>query len=336
MKELRVTRASKIFSDGRHNAFTSIARFGGVTYIAFRSATTHLAFDGKIVILRSQDNSTWSVAARIGDSPLDFRDPRLIVFKGRLHLYFFARNPENKIIPFLTTSVDGIAYDTPRQLEQIPLVWGLTQFDGLLYGSSYEMMENVFRPALYSSSDGETWEKKFTFPFMGTETAIDFDENGTLWALVRDSCYGCIPTLCSLNRPYVSLPTMKLLTLDLVKGLSIRIQGPMLKRLDGACVIVARRWDGGMNQRRNLRSDVFMIEDGQDIRFVCTLPSGGDTSYASWLSQKQGHALVSYYSSHEHKMDESFETEAQFREDPAHAEHSTAADIFLAEFSFNF
>ena len=110
------------------------------------------------------------------------------------------------------------------------------------------------------------------------------------------------------------------------------MQGPLIKRLAGGCVLVGRRWD--LPGRRNLRIDVFWLEDGRDPCFVRSLPSGGDTSYAGWLDVGEGAAVISYYSSHEHKMDEPHANNAAFARDQAHAEHSTPADIFLADVSY--
>jgi hypothetical protein len=81
---------------------------------------------------------------------------------------------------------------------------------------------------------------------------------------------------------------------------------------------------------------LFWLGDGQDLRRLCTLPSGGDTSYASWLDLGAGRALLSYYSAHEHKMDEPHSNDGIFAAtwDEAYAEHSSGADIFLAEISY--
>ena len=106
----------------------------------------------------------------------------------------------------------------------------------------------------------------------------------------------------------------------------------MLKRLDSGCVVICRQWD--WPERRNLRTDLFWIEDGQDIRRVRSLPSGGDTSYAGWLDLGKGRAVVSYYSAHEHKMDTHVDSEATPAPDPARAEHSTGAGIFLADIHY--
>ena len=57
-------------------------------------------------------------------------------------------------------------------------------------------------------------------------------------------------------------------------------------------------------------------------------------SYAAWLDVGPGRATVSYYSAHEHKMDEPHSHEALLAQDDAYAEHTTPADIFLAELSY--
>jgi len=85
---------------------------------------------------------------------------------------------------------------------------------------------------------------------------------------------------------------------------------------------------------RDDRTDLFWVEDGRDIRRVRALPSGGDTPYAGWLDLSKGRAAISYYSSHGHKMDECHADDALFAQDRAHAEHSTAVDIFLADISY--
>ena len=80
--------------------------------------------------------------------------------------------------------------------------------------------------------------------------------------------------------------------------------------------------------------EMFWVEDGKDPQSMGIFPSGGDTSYAGWLDIKPGRALVSYYSSHEHKMDEPHENDALFKQNEAYAEHTTASDIFLADVSY--
>lgn len=336
MKDLRVLRSTRIFSDGCHNAFTSIANCNDTLYIAFRSAEYHLAANGAITVLKSSDTGkSWTPCARILLPGWDLRDPGLVFHCNALHLFCFGRQEEDLsvIASYHCTLTEEGTFTALEKLNDMPVIWDVTSFDGKLYGSAYHLDENRFsRVTLHVSSDAVNWELLRELPFPGNECSMDFDPDGTLWALVRDThdcrCYGggSIPVLCRIAPPY----TGNFSSVPLV----LRLQGPMLKRVNGVSVIAGRRWDGWERNRRNLRTDLFIIPDGEDCRFVSTLPSGGDTSYASCLELPGNRMLLSYYSSHEHKMDVPFEEDDP--KDPAKAEHSTPADIFLAEISKNF
>ncbi len=86
--DIRVTRARKIFSDGRHNAFTGMTRPQATTLISFRSATSHLAPDGRIRVIASQDLENWRTVCDTALADCDLRDPKLIDFKGQVHCFF--------------------------------------------------------------------------------------------------------------------------------------------------------------------------------------------------------------------------------------------------------
>ena len=321
--ELRVTRARKIFSDGKHNAFTGIASFDDRAFVVFRSGTTHISMDGAIKVVASKDMEAWEVASEKSIAGLDLRDPKAVAFNDVLLVYCGSRGQEGLAKSMAFSSTDGRAFGEPAALNGIPQarwLWCIRPFGEVVYGTAYGK-DGV---ALYRSADGLNWQKTVDFPIPGNEVSIDFDPDGKLWALVRDDSHGCIPAVCTAEPPYTSFGS--------VARLPIRLQGPMLKRLVGGCVIAGRRWDAP--GRRNLRMDLFWLEDGQDIRFVRSLPSGGDTSYAGWLDTGEGRGAISYYSSHEHKMDEAHANNASFSRDGAHAEHSTPSDIFLADVSY--
>ena len=187
MKEIRVTRVRKIFSNGMHNGFTSIVRFEGKSYVTFRSATVHGSFDGKIVVICSEDNNKWNVATVIEKADLDLRDPKLVIFKNKIFLSFFARREQDYVIQsFMVSSKDGIEYSEPKEIQGMPLIWAMATHEGCLYGTGYKREEdNCSHSYLFKSEDGVNWEKLLAFPSPGNETAIDFDKDGTLWALVR-------------------------------------------------------------------------------------------------------------------------------------------------------
>jgi hypothetical protein len=313
--ELRVTRARKIFSNGQHNAFTGIASFGGKVYVCFRTGTNHISPDGQITVIASSDMQRWEVVAQRADPNLDLRDPKLVVHRNRLCVYYYSATRQHEQQSWLFTSTDGQDFGPARLVEGGPAertLWWLVPRDGVLYGTAYVEKNRTARTSLYASDDGVVWRELAEFPVRnGNEVSFDFDDEGKLWALVRSDWLGSVPTLCTLNPPYT--------TFEAVTQLPVRVQGPMLKRMKGGCLMIVRRWDLPLTHNR--RTDIFWLPDGADLRYLRTLPSGGDTSYAGWLDIAPGKAVVSYYSSHEHKMDMPLGTPW---------EHDSGADIFLA------
>jgi hypothetical protein len=323
--ELRVTRARRVYADGRHNAFTGIARWGDRVTIAFRSATTHISYDGTIKLIESRNLETWEMLTELAQPPVDLRDPKVVAFAGALMLFCGARYADG-VRSLVSISSDGRTFPAPVPVTGVPeghWLWSVKPLGGVLYGTAYQRQAAGYTTALYRSNDGLEWHQLADFPVPGGETAIDFGADGRLWALVREDTHGWIPALCTAQPPYRSFSS--------VVRLPIRMQGPMLRRLEGVCVIAGRRWDHP--GRRNLRTDLFVLEDGHDIRYVRSLPSGGDTSYAGWLDLEPGRAAMSYYSSHEHSMDTPCDDSQPRSSDPARAEHTTPADIFLADVS---
>ena len=325
--EIRVIRARKIFSNGKHNAFTGIAAFQNRAFIVFRSATNHVSRDGTVQVIASEDLETWTPVAEKAYSERDLRDPKAVAFRDSLWVYCGGSRADKSICAMAFSSEDGHTFSEPMDLNGIPegrWLWAVQPCGDALYGTGYCERDGEQSVLLYRSEDGLNWSHVVDFPTPGNEVSIDFDAQGTLWALAREDRQGHIPTLCTAEPPYDTWQT--------VTRLPLRLQGPMVKRLEGGCVIAARRWDPP--GRRNLRTDLFWLEDGQDPRLVRSLPSGGDTSYAGWLDTGEGRAVLSYYSSHEHKMDEPHSQDAHFSRDRAHAEHTTPADIFLADVSY--
>jgi hypothetical protein len=325
--DIRVTRARRIFSDGKHNAFTGIASLAGRTFVGFRSGTTHMTLDGAVRVIASADMEAWDVVAEKRHPEFDLRDAKMVTFKDAVMVFFGARGKTGLQQSMMCKSTEGTHFSDPVVLKGVPpkhWLWCACPCGDVLYGTAYGTDKGEYGVGLYRSGDGQAWEKVTDFPVTGNETFIDFDRAGVLWALVRDDHRGCIPTLCTAEPPYTKFRS--------VTRLPMRLQGPMLKRLDGGCVIACRQWEPP--GRRNLRTDLFWLEDGHELRRIRSLPSGGDTSYAGWLDLGGGRAALSYYSSHEHKMDEPHANDAAFAKDGAHAEHSTPADIFLADISY--
>ena len=328
--EIRVTRVRKIFSDGRHNAFTGIAALGDKVFVTFRSAETHSTFDGVVKVIASADMESWDVVAAAAIEGLDLRDPKLATLGDTLLAYCGGRNKDGVRASLVTSSTDGVNFTEPKPVTGVPdghWLWAVKPFGDAIFGTAYRTRraaESDYAVALYRSSDGVDWEQLMPFPIPGSEVSIDFDPDGVLYALAREDGYGSVPAVCVAEPPYTQFRS--------VTRPAIRLQGPMIKRMPGGCLLAGRRWD--LPGRRNLRTDLFWLPDGGDVELIRSLPSGGDTSYAGWLDLAEGAGVISYYSSHEHKMDEPHANNAVFDKDTAHAEHSTPADIFLADVSY--
>jgi hypothetical protein len=322
MQKLRVNKVNKIYDDSKHNAFTTIECFGVYTYIAFRSGERHASFDGEIIILRSKDNRDWELCAKLQQEHIDLRDPSLLTMGDTLYVGCFGRSNKNHKMftrNFFYTSKDGINFVEHQSnlSDDLGILWAHKAHKGKFYATGYSRNNNAF---LLTSDDFKSWEKLLEFP-SHTEISFDFDKDESLWAIARDDSFNNhLPTCYKLDPPYHQI--------SFSCKLPIKAQGPLVKRMEGALVIIARNWE--QPERRNLRTDIYWLEDGHDIDHITTLPSGGDTSYADWLECGNGKALVSYYSSHEYGMDFVFGEESH----GVTVEHCTPANIYLAEISY--
>ena len=88
--EKRTYTVDCIWGQGTYNSFTSLIKYKGKFYCAFREGRGHV-FDengkakGKIRILRSANGKKWTSVAFFGQEGMDFRDPKLSVTPdGRL------------------------------------------------------------------------------------------------------------------------------------------------------------------------------------------------------------------------------------------------------------
>src|SRR5262245_59012148 len=71
----------------RSNNNLDVTRFGGRTYLAFRSADSHFAGDTTVIhVVSSEDERAWRPEARFALGR-DLREPRWLQLDGRLFLY---------------------------------------------------------------------------------------------------------------------------------------------------------------------------------------------------------------------------------------------------------
>lgn len=280
----------KIWDKGRHNAFTDLVRFRDRWYCVFREGKGHVAPDGAIRVLVSDDGKKWESAALIRSETMDLRDPKITrTPDGRLQLC--AAGALHKPKDFTHQSLvwfskDGRDWGEPIEVGDPNFwLWRVTWHKKTAYGIGYSAGKNK-AIRLYKSSDGRKYETL-------VETLYDqgFPNESTLLFLPDDTC------LCLLRREKGNAllgsaqPPYKEWTW---KDLGRRIGGPNLIRLpDGRLIAVVRLYDG------KVRTAVCAVDaEAGKLDELLTLPSGGDTSYAG-LAWHEGRLWISYYSSHE-------------------------------------
>src|SRR3954470_11311236 len=104
---------SKIYSDGKHNAFTAFVKFKDQYLIAFRTAKEHNSADGDIVVLSSTDAKEWKESLRLDIDKRDDRDPQMLIVADKLIMYI-ASMKGPVLNTFAVTSEDGKTWSKPE------------------------------------------------------------------------------------------------------------------------------------------------------------------------------------------------------------------------------
>jgi hypothetical protein len=309
----------RIYTDGRHNAFTSLVEWRGQLFLAFRSGTRHVKPgypDGEIRILRSADmGRTWEEVGLLNSPDVDMRDPKLLATPGRLYVHSFGYQDAWRRDALVCYTEDGASFTpfTRAVAEDNMVIWWPIHHDGGFYASGYRYHGNKrdIRSVLYSSEDGMRWHDiavVHDVPW-ANESAIVMDDKGMATVLVRNDghrldppAFNGLPVLAQSAPPYTEWTA---------RELDCSIRGFALHRLPGGYLIVGRVQDNG-----ETRTAIFFY-DGDKLVRLHTLPSGGDTAYPG-IVRIDDRVWLSYYSSHE--------------ESPS-AEVSDPASIYLAEFA---
>lgn len=295
----QLVSVQKIWDQGAHNAFTDLIRFQGRWYCCFREAEAHVGGDGRLRILESPDGEQWKSAARLAETGIDLRDPKLsITPEGQLMLVaggsvYRGTKQLQGAQPRVAFSNNGRDWSPPRQvLEDGEWLWRVTWHEGRAYGVSYHvaLQPSGSRPRLqlFRSANGTDWKSIAAFTLTGfpNEATLRFQRDGTALMLVRRDAGDQGGWIGSSRPPYADwkfAPT------------PVRIGGPNFIELpDGTLVAGGRDYAAG-----KVTCALFEMTP-ESLKPVLALPSGGDCSYPG-LVWHDGLLWVSYYSSHEGK-----------------------------------
>jgi len=159
--EPQIVSVTKIWDQGKHNAFTDLIRWHDKFYCTFREADAHVGGDGQLRVLESADGDKWQSAALIGETGIDLRDPKLsITPDDRLMIVAGGSVYEGKTLkgrqPRVTFSKNGRDWTPPqRVLEEGDWLWRVTWHGGKAYGISYNAEERTSPAAQEAAKTGK-------------------------------------------------------------------------------------------------------------------------------------------------------------------------------------
>ena len=294
----------KIWDEGTHAAFTSLTKFNGRYYCAFREGYSHI-FDaegraeGKVRILESRNGRKWRSVAYFGMEGIDLRDPKLSVMPdGRLMVTIggsvYRERKHVRSVPMVCFSKDGRHYSTPEPIEidtrartTHDWVWRVTWHEGVGYGVSYS---GVLRDtlALLRTTDGIRYDLVTRIGINGfpNETTLRFMPDGRMLMMVRRDGGDGQGYWAVSQPPYTEWEW---------QPMGFRIGGQDFVVTEGEHILVGTRtyFIPG-----HCKTALFKGTTQGNWEEVYVLPSDGDTSYPGLLVEKD-EVWVSYYASTE-------------------------------------
>ena len=304
--DIQIASVTQVFNDGNHNAFTDLIKFKGDYYLTFRSCPEgHGVFaSSRIVVLASKDAQEWEQVHEFRVPDRDVRDPHFLAFRDTLFVYsgtWLCRDDHprdlNDHLGYGAWSRDGQDWEGPRLLEGTygHYIWRAAALGDKAYlnirrKAGFAPEEPIprdpkFRQSMLAESDdGLVWKHVGILRGEGgDETAFLFEEDGAVLAVSRG--VGGDAAVCRSHPPYTEWQCMEL---------DQNIGGPMLAKWGSRLLVGGRRMQGPGAPKMAL----WWLE-GNELRHVVDLPSGGDTSYPGFVALSPTEGLLSYYSSHE-------------------------------------
>lgn len=303
---MKLIGVKKIWDEAPHNALCDLICYNGRLLCVFRESDTHVAGkDGIIRILQSFDGEMWEPIARIEETGIDLRDPKLsITPQGALMLLVCGAKYRKKRYltrqPLAAFSEDGKKW-TPFSpiLQERDWLWRVTWHNGIAYGASYCAVDEAnpkgeWALRLYSSSTGLDYAlvTQWAIPGKPNESTVRFDSKGRMIALVRrEQPFQNKAWIGSSQPPYNEWNW---------KETSHHLGGPNFLILPDDTMWASGRFVE-VNPYGRFGRTVLAMMTFDDLYLDLLLPSGGiDTSYPGMLYENEI-LWLNYYSSHESK-----------------------------------
>jgi hypothetical protein len=283
----------KVFTNGRHNAFTALRRFKGDLYLAFRAGDAHNSATADVLVLKSKDGKEWRQCHTF-DVAKDDRDPQMVVTDQRLFLYIPAMNGK-ELTTWLKHTDDGVTWSAPVKIYQLQFIlWKPCLHDGVFYAAAHKKDETSGGKGrevhFVKSADGIQWEKISTIRAGNweSETTLFFDGNHHATAFLRQKYGSPQAQTLESDPPYTQWSS---------RDSGVRhFSGHSVHTFQGVTYLLSRTIAG-----KDTGSMIYTFADGR-LTPYCALPSGGDCAYLEAV-EDGANMLVSFYSTHEGTTD---------------------------------
>jgi hypothetical protein len=283
----------KVFTNGKHNAFTALRRFKGDLYLAFRAGGAHNSAEADVLVLRSKDGKEWKEAKRVNVAK-DDRDPQMVVTDKSLLLYIPAMNGPT-LDTWLTRTEDGAAWSEPVKVyEPQFILWKPTVHEGVFYAAAHKKDETSGGKGravhFVKSADGVKWEKvsQIRAGNWESETTLFFDAKHHATAFLRQKYGSPQAQVLESDPPYAEWSSRD-------AGVP-HFSGHSVHTFQGVTYLLSRFRKG-----KEYGSIIYTFSDGK-LAPYCELPAGGDCAYLEAV-EDGANMLVSYYSTHEGTTD---------------------------------
>lgn len=300
----------------KHNSCADICKYRNRFYLAFRTAPFHFPHPGALMhIISSKDAISWEIEKTIRMNR-DIREPRFLIIKGKIFLYFFAGSK----VP-LTFRRLGIymVSKTDNWKEIISIFpkgyihWRVRKHKGLAYMSlcrpRKKQKGNIY---IATSSDGLNWNFIWDKPlnvgsgsaFESNEFEFEFDSKGNIIGIIRSEIHGS---------KIIFIPDMDTSKMKIIDNMFRYDSALLLKENKKLYLFARKNLDGPVDKSKKIlrsqynlikywltkkRTSIFEFDpDALKIKFLQDIPSKGDTAFPALCKIGKGAYLLVNYSS---------------------------------------
>ncbi|MCS6895761.1 MAG: hypothetical protein NZZ60_06410 [Bacteroidia bacterium] len=322
LSDVHVLSPERIACDSRrvyrsHNN-VDITFFQGKYYLAFRTAPTHFpSRKAQIRIMHSSDLQEWTCDTSFCMGR-DLREPRWLVWKGRLYLYFFAGSQsswrfDSKGIIGATQEGNG-RWDTFQIGWAGWVPWRARAGDSVAYLSVYwgrdlYGLRHHSEVRLLCSTDGRSWHSLTPAPQLSlphaTETDFWIESDGKLWAITRSEGRGSYLSYASSpDSPWTSIALENKYDSPLLFGTPDGLYLIARRHLPGKAdraprvlpAFIRRYWNLLLYSLSRKRTALYRIDTlHHRVEWLMDIPGWGDTAFPAIYPSRGEEFIIANY-----------------------------------------